>query len=182
MADEPTTPPADPGDNAAIRAMREQIKTLEADARRAKDLETQLSEAQSKLTEIERAKLEENERLKLDLADARKAKEETEAAAAQLRDENGRYQSSFQSQYEAELASVDEEKRSTVEELSKTGTWADRYEAIKRAKALIPAQPAQGGTVTRPGTTPATTTAAVPKPYDPNLGWGDALKRPANRS
>jgi hypothetical protein len=147
----PPTPAADPGDNATIKAMREQI---DAANKAAKDAADARAVAEKALQDIERAKLEENDRLKLELADAKAAS----ADAATLRDELGRYQSTLQTQYEAELAAVPEEKRAQVASLSSAGSWPDRVKALQTAKSLLGAPPASAGTITNPGgiTPPAT--------------------------
>jgi cell division septum initiation protein DivIVA len=155
------TPAAEPGENSTIKHLRE---TAEAANRAAKEAADRAAAAEAKLTEIERAKLEENERLKLELADARKI----EMEAATLRDELGRYQSTLQAQYEAELAAVPEEKRALVAQLSGSGSWPDRVKALQAAKSLAGTAPAAAGTITQPGTgTPPAPGAPPPTKLDP---------------
>lgn len=177
MSDTNPTPPAPAGDqdNATIRAMREQIEAANKAAKEAADAKAAL---EKQLQDIERAKLEENERLKLELADAKKV--ETEAAS--LRDELGRYQSTLQAQYEAELAAVPEEKRALVASLSGAGTWPDRVKALQTAKSLLGTAPAAAGTHTEPGTgTPPAPGTPPPAKIDPKNPprLSDAYARPA---
>ena len=157
----PAVQPENPPENSTIRQMREQIASLNSAKAEA---DAKLQEAQSQLQEIERAKLEENERLKLEKADL----EKKIADADQIRDELGRYKSTFETLYNEKLATVPEEQRANVEVLTSKGTWAERYEALQAATKLIPAAPTAAGTVTQP--TSVTPTTPAPSTWDPTKG------------
>lgn len=182
MSDEPKVE-----DNSTIREMRSLIEAANKQAKEAAETaaaETAARlELENKLKEIERSKLDENERLKLSLQDSIKALQEKEAALQEfepLRDQLGRFQSKFESMYQAELAAIPESVRASVEALTLRPTYAEAYEAIQAYKATLPPPALRVGTVTQPGGTPP---APVPE-QKPNLtfddvrkmGWGDVLK------
>lgn len=162
-------PVENPPENATIRQMRDQI---EASNRRAADAEEARKQAEERATALEREKMDEMERLKAERADAEKRIKELEP----IRDEHGKYVSAFQNLYQQELQAVPEEHRARLEKLSGTGTWADRVELLRDAKALIstPAEaPARFGTPTNPpipGATPPPP-SAPPAPASPK-DWG----------
>jgi hypothetical protein len=116
--------------------------------------------------------MDDKTRMQAELKDAQeKAKD-----AERLRAENGQFTSAFENLYNSELATLPEDKREAVERLSKSGSWADRVDALRNAKVLIgslPAPPAVAGTITQPGGgTPPPTTPEAPKPRTP-----DEIKR-----
>jgi len=133
--------------------MREQIAT---EKRRA-------DENAQKLTDIERGKLADTERLTLELADRDKKLTELGQRAAKV----DQYETAFQTLYTQEMATVPETARASVERLSKSGDWNQRLEALRDARGLLaPATPVPpaGGTVTQP-----TGGAPAPTPQ-PNAG------------
>lgn len=128
-----STPPGEP----AVNPVKQLRDALDAANKARRDAETRLKE-------IERAQLTEVERLRAEVAELQP-----------LRDEHGRFASTLESLYGAELDAVPEEKRPQVEALSRSGTWADRLESVRAAKALLPepqgARPTPAaGTVTTP--------------------------------
>lgn len=151
MSDTTITPPGgETPENATIRQMREQIAT---EKRRA-------DENAQKLTDIERGKLADTERLTLELADRDKKLTELGAKASKV----DQYETAFQTLYTQELAGVPEAARASVERLSKAGDWNQRLDALRDARGLLaPAAPVPpvAGTITQPtGGTPAPTPAA----------------------
>jgi len=186
MSDDGTpTPPANAGgeqENATIRQMRAQI---EANAKAATDAAARAEVAERALKERERAELAEVDRLKAEMAD----RDKQLAALEPLRDQHGRFASALETYYQAELAAAPEAAKERLERLSAQGSWADRLETLREAKALLasampPAAPTPkvGGTHTQPpGGPPPPAEPPAPKPFDWQNppSWGDVLKKPA---
>lgn len=180
---DPGTPPAPAptpsgDDNAVIRQMREQIEAANRAAKEAADAKAAI---EAQLKEIERRDMDEKTRLQAELQDAQQIAQEVQ----RLRDENGKFISWAESQYNAKLAAVPEEKRALVQQLSAQGDWAARVSSLDAVAALIgiTAAPVQAGTITQPtgGTPPAAagTTPEPAKPLDINqierMSLGDAI-------
>lgn len=159
-----------PPDNSTIKHLRETIDTLTRDKAAA---ESKATELESRLTSIEREKMDENERLKAEKADLEAKAKEADA----LRDENGRYTTAFKSIYDQELSAVPEEHRERLQKHTSSGTYAERVEALRDLKALLPAaQTARPiGTITNPGT-PGAVQPMAPAPAAPTdpKNWGGA--------
>lgn len=160
--------PQPPGENHVIRGMRQEIEASKDAERQAK---AEAAEFKAKLESIEREKLDEVERLRLEKQDLETKAREAEA----LRDQNGRFASKFQTLYESALASVPEEHREAVADLSASGNWDDRYDALQKAMKLVNVkpEPVKAGTVTQPG-------AAGPVASVPNKGEPVDLKNIGN--
>lgn len=139
--------------------MREQVENANKAAKQAAEEAKALKD---QLDSIEREKMTEQEKLRADLAIAQERTKELD----QLRDENGKFASKLEKLYTDALQDVPEDKRSHVESLSASGTWADRLEALNAAKALIThpgvsvprIQPTSPSVVTDPQVTPPSKT------------------------
>lgn len=136
-------------DNSTIRQMRE---ALEAEKKRAADMETRLKE-------IERKDLEEVERLRLEKADAEKRLNDLQSA----QEKATQWEDRFKTLYETKLAAVAEDKRAQLERLSAAGDYAQRYEALDAALSLLnlPTPLVSAGTTTVPGAIPPSATPPV---------------------
>lgn len=145
-------------DFARLRTQADAHKvTAEAEKKRADEL-------QAKLAQIESANLSEVERLRKENADL-----------APIRDEHGKFASTLERLYTAELADVPDDKRDAVAGLSGSGDWASRLESLRNAKALIVTAPVPAGTVAAPARgSGAGTPDARPNPQ--TLSWGDAIR------
>lgn len=181
MSETPVTPePQDPPkDNSVIQHMRTQIDAANTKAR---EQEARAAELQTRLDAIEREKMSEADRLRAEADDAKRAADAHSQELERLRDENGRYTSRLETLYTEELQSVPEDKRSQVEALSKSGTWDERLEALRAAKALLPpatftvprVQPGTPGAVVDPPVVPPTKTNAEIAKAGGLRGLGDA--------
>lgn len=154
----PADPPQpNPENTSTIQAMRAKIDEAN---RLAKEKEQEAATLKAQLDEIEKAKLSEIERLKLERDEASQKLSELD----RIRDENGRYTSTFEKLYQDTLQTVPEDKRADIETLTAQGTWADRYTAIQAAVKLLPPQgvsvpriqPGHPGPVNDPVVTPPT--------------------------
>lgn len=158
-----------PPENSTIKHLRETTEKALSDKAEADRL---LAEATAKLTEIERSKLEESERLKLELKDATEKAQEVE----RLRDANGRYTSTFKTMYEGLLQSVPEAQRPILEQLTKSEDYAEAVQKLQSAMVLIPQNPNAPrplGTPTSPtipGVTPPP--PVTPPPARDPKDWG----------
>lgn len=152
--------------NAAFAALRQKADAAEAGRTAA---ETRLAELEARAQEADRAKLDETERLRLELKEAQT-----------VRDAHGRFTSALERLYNEELETIPEEKREQVKALSNVGDWDSRVIAVRAAKALIPApmQAQAMGSVTNPGNpgagpgpTPQTQAPLTPQQLK-NTSWG----------
>lgn len=159
---EPTPVAPEPQESSTIREMRAKIEQANAEARVAKE---QAASLEAALKEKERAEMAELDRIKAEAADKDKVIQDLQA----IRDEHGRYASTFEALYAEELQNVPEDKRADVEALTGKGTWAERYQGLKAALKLIPApatpavpriQPGSPSVVTDPAVTPPSKTNA----------------------
>jgi len=179
MSDEP--------DNSAIRALRTQIQTLETalteKSTTETSLQTQLAEAQTKLTAAERAKLDEMERLKLELED-HKTKLTT---LEQVQQQNTTLLNTINAQIEAQITALPEANQATVRDLLTAASPEAKLDQLQKIIKL--------GNLAAPVTTPVTSPAGTPPigvtppgtppppgtvTYDPkNLpGWTEVLNAP----
>lgn len=151
-------------DNAAFARLR-----IEADAHKAQfEAErTARAELEKRLQDIERGRLDETERLRLEKADADKAL----AELTPLRDEHGRFQTALQKASEDALAALPDDVRVAVEPLVTHVPLTERLAAIQSVATPFLATVA-AGTVTKPGSrTPAD---LIPSPD--KLSWADAVE------
>lgn len=163
---EQVTPAPEP-DNSAIRQIREHNKALE-DALKAEKAAREGMEA--KLQEIERGKMDELERVRLEKAELEKKAAELD----QTRDSLGRFESKFKALYEQDLLAIPEEHRARAQVLASGTDWADSYERLQAVKGLLPAPGARvsAGTPTSPTLpTPTPIPPEPPKPLSPK-DWG----------
>jgi len=180
MSDTPTPqPPAVPPevqDNSAIREMRAKIES-EATARKA--AETEAAELKTRLTEIERSKLDELERVRLEKEDLAKTFGQTQSELEQARNELGQFQTLAEAEYNQLLATVPPEKRAAVEGIAGSGTWADRLSKARSAMSLIGAAPVQVGTPGMPPASAPTATPGAPEPFkfDPANAWNNTFAK-----
>ncbi len=163
-------PVAQDRENATIRQMREAL------AEKDNKFRAELAEKERKIAEFEAAQ-KQAERNRLDELERLKAeKQELEAKVAdedKLRNELGQYQSKFESLYNAALQAAPEDKREALADLTSSGSFADRYDALMKAKALIgAAAPVVAGTPSQPA--PVVTPREGQKPFDPKNppAWG----------
>lgn len=171
-----------PADNSVIREMRQKIDSMASELKGLEELKAKAKEAddlKAKLTEIERAKLDEIDRLKVEKDELTGKVKESESLKSQL----DQFNKSFESMYRSELAGVPDDQKSRAEKLSASGTWAERLEAIREVKELMPAAKLKAGTATNP-TAPGPTQAfqEAPKPKEPkdwNTGFSlqDEMKK-----
>ena len=160
---ESQTPQAD--DNSAIRSLREQMKKLEAEA---KESARAREAAESKLRERELAEMNEMDRLKAELAEA-KAKA---GIAEQLARKVESSDAFFTQNYEQKLAEAPAEYREYVATLSANGSPVDRLNALEAAMKLIPKPVTQLGVPTSPSSPGfVQPTHTPPPPRDPK-DWG----------
>lgn len=160
MSDTPTST-----DNATIQEMRAQIDSLTRDLKAAPSaeelaaLKSERDELKSKVTEAEREKMTEIQRLQSELEELKPFKDQ----ATNLTQQWETVEKRAQSEYEGILAGVtDEAHRAAVERLSAQGSWMDRVDLARHAVSILPQpQPKAAGTVTQPdgsagGDTPPT--------------------------
>lgn len=159
-------------DFARLRTQADAFK-VQADASKAaaEAEKTRADELAAKLEAIERAQLAEVDRLKLDVSD----REKKLADLGTIRDEHGRFASTIERLYSAELAEVPEDKREAVLGLSAGGDWASRLEALRNARALIGVAPQSMGSVVNPGRPAASAGQAPEKVHPSQISWGEAF-------
>lgn len=169
------TPPA--GDSQAIRDLR---AALDDHKRKLAEVSDRNKTLEKQITDAERAKLEDIERLKLELSDAlqenERVKSSLEGGASRLE----RFEKTFSGLYESELATVPEEHREKVAALSSAGEWDDRLTALRTAVSLLPTEQDRKhfGTTNSPGDVRDPEKAKVLDMK--NLpGWGEILSKPA---
>lgn len=170
MADLQPEPQLQDHDNATIRKMREALTEKD------RAMRAEIEERDKRIAEFE-AQQKQAERMRLDELDRLKAeKQELEAKVAdedKLRNELGQYQSKFESLYNAALQTAPEDKREALADLTSSGSFADRYDALMKAKALIGvAAPVVAGTPAQPA--PVIQPREGQKPFDPKNppAWG----------
>lgn len=178
VADENSgTPPANNGENATIRQMREHIESLE------KSLKTEKGSAeaiQKELDDLKKGQLSEQERIATELKEAQAKLSELTSTASKATE----LEQAVENVYNSMLNSVPEDKRELVKAVTSTGTWPERLKALENAMKLASIPAPGGGTITQPvnGTPPAgspdpNTPNAEPKQLDPKtISWKDALK------
>lgn len=192
MSNETIIPPAgtnaeNPAANAAFAAMRielEKEKTARAEEAR------QRAEMEERLKTIERRDMDELNRTKAEKDDLTKRAVDQEAELIRLRDEHGKFVSAYEAMYTEELTSVPADKVDALKKLSASGSWSDRYDALRTAKGLLPPPPgpAVAGTRGQPagGTPPPPNTDPKPETIDPktikNMSWGQVLPTPPPRT
>lgn len=156
---EPNTPPTGgeiatgpAPDNAAFARMRTELAAAQA---ATKDL-------QEKLTTMDRARMDELDRTKAELADAGKKTEALQAQASRATE----YEASFKALYDGEIAALPAEKQARAGRLSAHGSYPERLEALKEYKAELGTGPLTAGTVTAPGQSapPASIPGQAPPP------------------
>jgi chromosome segregation ATPase len=149
MSESQTPPATTPdNDNSVIRGLREQHKALN-DQLKAKEAEA--AELATKLQDIERAKLDQLEQLRLQLQD-----KETELATVKaLADRLPSLESNMEAIYNRKIEALPEEHRERIKRLSSAGDWAHRLEAIDDALSLLPAAVARAGVLPKEATPPA---------------------------
>ena len=143
---------------------------------------TDKAAAEEKLKTAERAKLDELERAKAELADLTKKTVDLTAQAARATE----YEGHFENLYKQELAGVAEDRRGKIEKLTTAGTWPERLNALREAKDLLgTGPPPPAGTTTNPGSFTPPITPGTPPPGEPkkpataaelrNLSFNQAL-------
>lgn len=162
-------------DTSTIRAMREQ---LSSSAEALKAAEKEKAELETRLKELERAKLDETERLRLEREDLQRKIQDLEPEVAQTRDRLGRYESSYERMYKEELEKVtDPATKERLERMSSRGDWTERLEILRDGLALRGDAPVQEGGRSNPGGGPPA--GSTPNQIDPkevkNLSWTAAL-------
>jgi hypothetical protein len=176
---DPAPKSTDINETSTIRDMR---TALEAKNTEIKEAYEAKKAAEAKLTEIERKDMAETERLKAELADAKKVIGELEP----IRDEHGKFVASLESLYNKELENIPEDKRLQVAALSARGSWADRLEQLQAAKALIPTSTSAGTKTAAGAVVPGQTEVSTPTPRTgkeiAEMSWGEAFKAPPSKT
>lgn len=140
-------------ENTTIQQMRGQIDAANAERDEAKAKATEL---ESRLTNLEREKMGDIERLtaeKNDLAKTLGEVRNENAQIAALRDENGKFLSKFESLYNEGIQSLPEDKREHAIKVTSQGTFADRYESLKGLQSLLGDLPTAEGPKGNPSLT-----------------------------
>lgn len=145
MSETPVTPAAEtPVENSTIRQMREEIRLAKAEAEQAR---LERDQAQGKLTEADRAKMDELERVRLE-AEELKGKVET---LSPLTTKVEQYETKFKDLFEKEMAKVPEAIRPQVDTLTQGTSFAERFERLMGAQSMIQTlTPIQEGNRTQP--------------------------------
>lgn len=187
------TPPAE--ENAAIRQMRAEVERAQQEA---KDFREQLKSLQVRDQERRRLEMTEQERLQAEVNELRQLAADRDRQQEEL----NRWQGWAQREYDAELAKVDDDDlRSQMKRLSSVGTWQERLDSLKGARAMQAKlnaanreiekakaelekaqQQSAFGTRTQPqGARPAPVPQPEPKPFNRNNipSWNSVLKPPA---
>lgn len=161
-----SAPAVSTGDNAAFARMRTE---LAAEKQRTTDLE-------EKLKEIERSKMDETERLRLE-------KDEALKYASELSPHKDRaiaLEAKFTKLYADELASLPDDRREGMARLTQFGTAEERFEALIEAKKMF-AIPVTAGTVTQPAGMPPQVQPHEKKPLAiqdvDKMSWDEAHRQ-----
>lgn len=168
-------------ENSTIKELRARIDTLNATVTTN---ETEKVALAAKVTELERAKLDETERLRQENADLATKATAGEVAVGQV----ASYQELFKTEWEALIAAAPEDKRATLTQISSHGDWPERIRCLKAGLSLgnLPIPGVTIGSITQPvppATAPPspTPTPVAQTPWDPTKGapsWSDSLKKP----
>lgn len=155
-------------ESPTIKQMREQIKAQEQRAKAAEDARDALL---SEKTAQERAKLDEVEKLRLDVNDlSAKAQEAEKLRQAMEANENR-----WKSQYETALGKLPESVRASAEAIANLGnSFAEKFDALTNfTNALTAATPIKVGTQTNVGLPGNVTVSNAPEPPRPFNEWGN---------
>ncbi len=173
LPDEPPAAPVvtetPPADSNAIRQMREQLNTVLAEKKLADERATK---AEALITESERAKLADNERLQLELADERKKVLELNP----LTERTQQLEAKFTKLYEDKVAALPADKQEQARQLCEVVTSPEqRYDHLLSLEtllvpAVVPKVGGNGNAPSIPGTIPVTPNAPVNRPMSE---WGD---------
>lgn len=170
-----TPSPAPTGDSQAIREVR---AALDETKRKNAELADQNKQLAKQISDIEKAKLDDLERLKVELSERTQELEATKSSSEGAATRLQRFEATFTALYEAELASVPEEHREKVAALSSVGEWDDRLTALRTAVSLLPVERKAFGTSNSPGDVrdPEKVKQLDLKKLP---GWGELLGKPA---
>lgn len=167
-----TTAPApapDPLANAAFAEMRTKLATAERE-------KTELAE---RLTALERKDMDEKQRTSAELEDAKKIVQEL----SPIKDAHAKIVLGVETACANAIQALPEDKRATIDLLTKHVPLEDRMQAIQQAAAAFGPAPITAGTPTAPGGAPNSGlpgAALAAKPLDVKdlgrLSWADAAK------
>lgn len=169
-------PPAD--ESSTIRQMRAELEAKNADLAAAKQL---AEEKENKLKEIERAALNDAERLRLELQDKVKAEAElkqqleNEKVNKQALDITNQF---LVKKFEDGIAALPEEKREAIKKLSFVeGNPVLSLERLEETVKLTGVGLTPAGSITNPGANTPPPGNLPPEKIDlKNLTWGQALR------
>jgi hypothetical protein len=158
------------GDNSVIRTLREEINTLKSEREAFK----------TKLTEVEREKMGELQRLQAERDDAlnlAKDYEGTKQNLGKLSEEKQNLVKFIDQQYHNKLEALPEDRREKIKQL----TYADNdpiasLSKLEAAIELLGGDDGKAGTVTNPASNRPPAMGKPDTKIDPlKIGWGDAL-------
>lgn len=185
------TPPVVPptGESTTIQEMRskvDQANTAQKVAEQAAtDAKKESDDLKLKISESDKAKLDETDRLRVELKEAQDKVVKLDQQALEIKEAND----TFENQYNSLIISIPKEQQETIKSNTQSGTWPQRINLAITMAGLIGVKPpvvtvngvTQPGAATPPaGTTSAQGTHIPTKEEVANFhppGWGTAFNK-----
>ena len=173
MSETPVTPavetPPPAGENNAIKQMREQLNQVLAEKKLADE---RAAKAEALITESERAKLADNERLQLERDDARKRIEELSPLTQRTEQLEAKFTKLFEDKVNALPAELQEKARTLTGAVNSPEQKFDML--LELEPLLVPATvPKQGGSSTGIGAVGAVPQFTQPPAQTDPKDWGN---------
>lgn len=164
-----TPPVVQPVETEGVRQLREQNKIL-LEEKKASD--ARASAAEALITEAERAKLADNDRLKAELDDEKKRVIELSGSKATLE----AVEAKLQARFELEMSKLPDDQKAKAIKLTGYGvSISDKYDILQDILPdLMPSapEPLKGGSITNPGSVGSVPVHSAPPVQMPPTDWG----------